>query len=91
MTQRPHAGTQFHLDLDFGGSRCALAFPNPLGGTAAFADGIDEIRRHRTQKLECFDQIGLARCVYADEHIQRLELQRVRAGGERQKTVKPDF
>jgi hypothetical protein len=32
---------------------------NPLGGTAALANGIGEIRRHRTQKLECFDQIGL--------------------------------
>src|SRR5690348_9500270 len=61
-----------HSALDTGEGKCSrTAFPDPLANAAAFHDCAVEIYRRSLKQPDSFNEIGLARSVRADKHVER--------------------
>ena len=67
-----------------------IASPDPVVHAAAFTNRSMQVPWSCLQQSDCFDEIRLAGSVRTDQHVERLELQLLRARTEREYVGQPD-
>ena len=77
--------------VEFRRASAARPLPQPFGGAAAEPDRRGEVLGRGLQQFHCFEEVGLARSVRADEDIQSPEIEGRTVGSEGKQSAEADL